>query len=61
MGEESCVGEHGTRWLTESKGSTVGEIIDSITERYFNIACAIFTPNPSREEYVKEMTEKLKA
>jgi benzoyl-CoA reductase/2-hydroxyglutaryl-CoA dehydratase subunit BcrC/BadD/HgdB len=61
VGEESCVGERGTRWLTESKGGTVEEIIDSITERYFNIDCAIFTPNPSRVEYVKEMTEKLKA
>lgn len=61
VGEESCVGERGTRWLTESQGNTVEEIIDSITERYFNIDCAIFTPNPSRVEYVKEMTKKLNA
>ena len=61
VGEESCVGERGTRWITESKGNTVEEILDSITDRYFNIDCAIFTPNPSRVEYVKEMTKKLNA
>jgi len=61
VGEESCVGERGTRWLTEIKGNTVDELLDAITERYFNIDCAIFTPNPSRVEYVKEMTKKLHA
>jgi benzoyl-CoA reductase/2-hydroxyglutaryl-CoA dehydratase subunit BcrC/BadD/HgdB len=61
VGEESCVGERGARWLTESKGNTVEDILDSITERYFNIDCAVFTPNPSRVEYVKEMTKKLRA
>ena len=61
VGEESCVGERGTRWLTEPKGNTVDEILDSITERYFNIDCAVFTPNPSRVEYVKAMTKKLNA
>ncbi|MBW6484549.1 MAG: 2-hydroxyacyl-CoA dehydratase family protein [Syntrophobacterales bacterium] len=59
VGEESCVGERGVRWLTEPTGKTVEEILDSITERYFNIDCAVFTPNPSRVEYVKEMTKKL--
>jgi len=61
VGEESCVGERGARWMTQSTGNTVEEILDSITERYFNIDCAIFTPNPSRVEYVKEMTKKLNA
>ncbi|MEN6375970.1 MAG: double-cubane-cluster-containing anaerobic reductase [Smithella sp.] len=61
VGEESCVGERGARWITEPKGNTVEEILDSITERYFNIDCAVFTPNPSRVEYVKEMTKKLNA
>jgi len=61
VGEESCVGERGTRWLTEVKGNMVDEILDSITDRYFNIDCAVFTPNPSRVDYVKEMTKKLHA
>jgi benzoyl-CoA reductase/2-hydroxyglutaryl-CoA dehydratase subunit BcrC/BadD/HgdB len=61
VGEESCVGERGARRLTEPKGNTLEEILDSITDRYFQIDCAVFTPNPSRVEYVKEMTEKLRA
>ncbi|MHB9099747.1 MAG: double-cubane-cluster-containing anaerobic reductase [Syntrophales bacterium] len=61
VGEESCVGERGTRWLTEPKGNTVDDILDSITERYFKIDCAVFTPNPSRVEYVKEMAKKYQA
>lgn len=61
VGEESCVGERGTRWLTEPKGDTIEDLLDSITERYFNIDCAVFTPNPSRVEYVKEIAKKLRA
>lgn len=61
VGEESCVGERGARWITEQKGKTVNDMLDSIVERYFNIDCAVFTPNPSRVEYVKEMTKKLNA
>ena len=61
VGEESCVGERGNRWLTEVKGETVDEMLDAITDRYFNIDCAVFTPNPSRVGYVKEMVKKLHA
>lgn len=61
VGEESCVGERGTRWLTEAKGNTVEELLDAITDRYFNVDCAVFTPNPSRVNHVKEMAKKLHA
>lgn len=61
VGEESCVGERGTRWLTEAKGDTVEELLDAITDRYFNVDCAVFTPNPSRVDHVKEMAKKLHA
>ena len=61
VGEESCVGERGTRWLTEFRGETVEDLLDALTERYFSIDCAVFTPNPSRVDYVKEMTKKLNA
>jgi Benzoyl-CoA reductase/2-hydroxyglutaryl-CoA dehydratase subunit, BcrC/BadD/HgdB len=61
VGEESCVGERGTRWLTEAKGDTVEELLDAITDRYFNVDCAVFTPNPSRVNHVKEMAKKLHA
>jgi len=55
VAEESCVGERGTRWLTETQGSTLPEMLDAITERYFNIDCAVFTPNPSRVDHVGDM------
>ncbi len=61
VGEESCVGERGARWMTQPKGKTVDDLLDDITERYFNIDCAIFTPNPSRTAYIKDMGKKLKA
>ena len=61
VGEESCVGERGTRWLTDAKGESVDELLDAITDRYFNIDCAVFTPNPSRVAYIKEMAKKLRA
>ncbi|MFH0975232.1 MAG: double-cubane-cluster-containing anaerobic reductase [Spirochaetota bacterium] len=61
VGEESCVGERGARWLTDEKGNNIKTFVDNITDRYFDIDCAVFTPNPSRVEYVKEMAKKLNA
>jgi benzoyl-CoA reductase/2-hydroxyglutaryl-CoA dehydratase subunit BcrC/BadD/HgdB len=61
VAEESCVGERGTRWLTTESGDTVEALIDSIVERTFQIDCAIFTPNPSRLEAVKEMVKSRSA
>ncbi len=61
VGEESCVGERGARWMTETKGKSVEDLLDIITDRYFQIDCAVFTPNPSRVEYVKDMKKKLDA
>lgn len=61
VGEESCVGERGTQWLTEDKGDTVAELLDNVTERYFKIDCAVFTPNPSRVDHVKDMFNKYNA
>jgi len=58
VGEESCVGERGTKWLTDDRGGTVDELIDSITDRYFNINCAVFTPNETRLETVRELYKK---
>lgn len=61
VGEESCVGERGWRNLTDTSGGTVDELLDAITERYFNIDCAIFTPNFEREQHVTEMAREYKA
>jgi benzoyl-CoA reductase/2-hydroxyglutaryl-CoA dehydratase subunit BcrC/BadD/HgdB len=55
VGEESCVGERGIQWLTEGAGKTMDELVDAITDRYFKVDCAVFTPNPTRVEHVKEM------
>lgn len=61
VGEESCVGERGTRWLTDEKGETIDELLDAIVDRYFRIDCAVFTPNRSRVDHVKEMYGSLRA
>jgi benzoyl-CoA reductase/2-hydroxyglutaryl-CoA dehydratase subunit BcrC/BadD/HgdB len=61
VGEESCVGERGARWITDAKSQTMDGLLDQLTDRYFNIDCAIFTPNPSRVAYVKDMAKKLGA
>ncbi len=55
VGEESCVGERGWRNLTVNNGNTIDELLDALVDRYFNIDCAIFTPNSEREQHVVEM------
>ena len=61
VGEESCIGERGTRNLTDDSGNTVDELMEAIVDRYFNIDCAIFTPNPDRLNHIKEMVEEYRA
>ncbi len=62
VGEESCVGERGTRNLVDLQGAeTRDEILDRIAERYLGINCAVFTPNPERIDHVSEMTGRYKA
>jgi benzoyl-CoA reductase/2-hydroxyglutaryl-CoA dehydratase subunit BcrC/BadD/HgdB len=61
VGEESCVGERGTRNLTEDSGQTVEEMLDAIVDRYFQVDCAIFTPNPDRLDHIQQMVADYKA
>jgi benzoyl-CoA reductase/2-hydroxyglutaryl-CoA dehydratase subunit BcrC/BadD/HgdB len=61
VGEESCIGERGTRSLVESRGETVDELIDSLVDRYLAIDCAVFTPNPERAEHVLELARNANA
>jgi benzoyl-CoA reductase/2-hydroxyglutaryl-CoA dehydratase subunit BcrC/BadD/HgdB len=61
VGEESCVGERGTRNLTDDSWDTVEELMEAIVDRYFNVDCAIFTPNPDRLEHIVEMAGTYKA
>ncbi|GAB6905789.1 conserved hypothetical protein [Desulfosarcina cetonica] len=55
VGEESCVGERGTRHLTDASGETVEQMLDAIVDRHFQVDCAIFTPNPDRLEHIQQM------
>ena len=61
VGEESCVGERGTRNLVNTNGNTVDELMNAITDRYFEIDCAVFTPNPDRLQHILEMKEAYNA
>jgi len=61
VGEESCVGECGMRNTTDDSGQSVDALLDAITDRYWTINCAIFTPNPGRCEHVQEMVQRTNA
>ncbi|MCD6293475.1 MAG: 2-hydroxyacyl-CoA dehydratase [Deltaproteobacteria bacterium] len=61
VGEESCVGERGARNLTDDSRDTVEELMEAIVDRYFQVDCAIFTPNPDRLEHIVEMARHYKA
>jgi benzoyl-CoA reductase/2-hydroxyglutaryl-CoA dehydratase subunit BcrC/BadD/HgdB len=62
VGEESCVGERGTRNLVELEGAeTQEQILDRIAERYLGIDCAVFTPNRERIDHIIEMKRKYNA
>lgn len=61
VGEEMCTGERGVQNLTSLEGDTFDALLDNIVDRYMKIDCAVFTPNDSRYEHVKEMAKKYKA
>lgn len=61
VGEESCVGERGTRNLTEDTGDSVDAMLDAIVERYFQVDCAIFTPNAERLAHIEAMVSAYRA
>jgi benzoyl-CoA reductase/2-hydroxyglutaryl-CoA dehydratase subunit BcrC/BadD/HgdB len=61
VGEESCVGERGTRNLVRDEAETVDGLLDAIVDRYFQVDCAVFTPNLSRLDHIREMARNYKA
>lgn len=64
VGEESCVGERGTRNAVDLAGIAATDregILDRIAQRYFKIDCAVFTPNRERVDHVLEMSARSKA
>ena len=58
VGEESCVGERGTQQLTSTDGDSVAALIENIVDRYFKIDCAVFTPNRSRLDHIRQMARE---
>jgi benzoyl-CoA reductase/2-hydroxyglutaryl-CoA dehydratase subunit BcrC/BadD/HgdB len=61
VGEESCVGERGQRNLVDATGDTLDELMDRLVDRYFQIDCAIYTPNPERRQHTLAMQRSLHA
>jgi len=61
VGEESCVGERGYRNLVNDSGATMEDLMEAITDRYFKVDCAIFTPNPDRLSHIVEMASDYNA
>lgn len=61
VGEESCVGERGTRNLVDDSSTSIDGLIDALVDRYFKVDCAIFTPNAERLEHILEMAAAYQA
>ena len=61
VAEESCVGERGTRNLVDDSPSTLEGLMESILDRYFQIDCAVFTPNQDRLEHIRQMYHDYRA
>jgi benzoyl-CoA reductase/2-hydroxyglutaryl-CoA dehydratase subunit BcrC/BadD/HgdB len=53
--EEMCTGVKYYRDLADETGETVEELLDAIADRYFNIDCAVFTPNRERVDHIREL------
>ena len=61
VAEESCVGERGTRNLVENAGASLDGLVDALVNRYMQIDCAIYSPNPQRLDHIREMYATYKA
>ena len=61
VGEESCVGERGTRNPVDDSGDTLDALMEAIVDRYFKVDCAIFTPNPERLDHIETMAREYRA
>jgi len=61
VGEESCVGERGTRNQVAESGESVEQMLADIADRYIKIDCACFTPNPDRLEHIVQMAKAYQA
>jgi len=57
VGEESCVGERGSRNLVDAGANDIAGLLDAIVDRYLAIDCAIFTPNTERLDHIRSMAK----
>jgi benzoyl-CoA reductase/2-hydroxyglutaryl-CoA dehydratase subunit BcrC/BadD/HgdB len=55
VAEESCIGERGTRNPVADNGTTLDTLVDALVDRYFQIDCAIYSPNTERLDHIREM------
>lgn len=61
VAEESCVGERGMRNLVDDSANDLEGLMDALVERYFQVACAVFTPNQERIAHIIDMMEDTRA
>lgn len=60
VGEELCTGSRYYAKLVDESADTLEGMLDDIAEKYLDINCACFTPNPGRIEDVIAMAKDLK-
>ena len=61
VGEESCIGERGTRNLVDNSSASLDGLMDALADRYLKIDCAVFSPNAERLDHIREMAKHYKA
>ena len=49
------------RNLVDESATTIDAMMDALVDRYFQVDCAIFTPNSERLDHIKEMVETYQA
>lgn len=52
VNEESCIGTRYYKDTIDSKGASMEEMLEKLTERYMKIDCSCFTPNDDRIDQV---------
>ncbi len=61
VGEETCTGERNTRNQVLVQGDSTEELVEALVDRYFQVDCAIFSPNEDRFGHIAEMVKKYNA
>jgi len=53
--DEMCTGIRYFRHLVDESSGDMDSLLDAIADRYMEIDCAVFTPNPERMEHIEEL------